>query len=636
MRNFIGKTIESKYAIRERLGKGGMGSVYLVKDLKLDAFRAMKIIEKKTNDYGLDPLTEVNIMKSIQHPYLPAVMDVCEDNKYFYIVMELISGSTLDSVLKLNKKIDEAKVIKWAKDICDILNYLHNDLDYKIIYKDLKPSNIMVSTDGERITLIDFGISQIFDKDKSEKNIPIGTKGYAAPEQFKEETINGRADIYSLGVTLYNLLTGIGPNQFDNNFIPLREIDSTLSEGIEYIAYKCVQKNPDDRYQDVKSLLIDFENINTIGEEYEIKVKQKRNKVISYLCCAALSLGVGIFGWGRVDAAILEKYNELIDKGREYRKELDITNARESFNDAKVFMPKNDVAHYELVKNYIASNDIYGGIDYINKIIEKYPSKKTDSNYNYLLGKLNFLQGQGNYSTAYEYFENVKKEDEVDRDYKYLKNITKELSEYDKTGTVNKKNLEETLKGFESYIDSLEFESSTDSSEDDKSVLYTTLANVYQTMPDDTIQDKSSKQISVLEKAYRADNSNYGTMEYLARAYRESARDIRLKDKSLRDEFLKKSLNMYQLCLENVQSVDVLKNIGDLYVEAGNNIQAEETYNRMIEQYSNHYLGYVKMAGLKRQQGDKSSALEYLKKAESCSTSPENDMQYKVLKEELQ
>ena len=166
--------------------------------------------------------------------------------------------------------------------------------------------------------------------------------------------------------------------------------------------------------------------------------------------------------------------------------------------------------------------------------------------------------------------------------------------------------------------------------------LYRTLADVYQTLPSSIRDDKNDKRIKILEKAHEIDSSDYSTMEYLARAYRDKARDIRMTNISERDDFLKKSIEMYNRCYEKLPTIEVLKNQGELYLEAGNEGQAEATFQRMITQYADHYLGYVKMAALKKQQGNRQVAIDYINQAEECSGSnPDNDIQYTMLKDEL-
>lgn len=626
MIDFVGKTIENKYTIRERLGKGGMGSVYLVKDLKLDAFRAVKIIDKNTK-HKIDQFTEVNIMKNVQHPYLPSVMDFSEDSEYIYIIMELITGTTLDNVLKSNGNIEEDKVIKWAKKICDVLSYLHNDLDYKVIYKDLKPSNIMVSADGERITLIDFGISQMVSKEKLEKNIRVGTKAYAPPEQFREEPIDERVDIYSLGVTLYHLLTGKNPKSLEEEFISLRQINPNLSEGIEIIVAKCIQEDPSMRYSSMKEVIHDLENVHKIGRQYEIKKKTKNYKVTGCLVGASLCAMLALGGWNNINTFINGKYNNFIEQGIAARNEFKFDEAEELFKKAQSYMSKGNTAYYEIAKTYMSKGSIDESIMYLNKTIEENSRMKKDENLNYLIGKAYFLKGR--YDMSLEYFDKVKEEKNVETDYVHLHKISKELETLTATGKINLGSVTEALEGFELYIDS---------NTQDKFVasnLYIALANVYQNIPSDKMKDSTDRQIKILEKAYKINDGDYTVVERLSSAYKQKSRDIQLTDKTLRDEYVNKSLQMFQLCLSLQPTISVYSNIGDLYLEIGNFQQAESNYMSIISLNKDHYSGYVKMAGLRYAQGNTGEAIMYLDDAEKCKIAPENDPQYNNLRKTL-
>lgn len=638
MQNLIGRVIDNKYEIKGQLGKGGMGSVYYVEDLKLATIRAMKVIAKNSKNSYINPITEVDIMKIIQHSYLPTVIDFSEDNEYVYIVMEVIQGSNLDKLLDNgNTKVEETIVINWAKQICSVLEYLHNGCSKKIIYKDLKPSNLIVSQDKERITLIDFGISQITDEYEVQGNIPIGTKGYAAPEQFKKEPITESVDIYALGATIYQLLTGIKPKAEDFEFIPLREVDSNLSEGIEYIVAKCLQEDINLRYSSVEEVIYDLDNIQKIGQEYENKKKRKNRKIACLIGGAVLSAALAIFGWSNINGFIFEKYNNLIERGKIERDNYNTDEAIKLFKEAQSYMPKDNESYYEIAKTYIANNRIDESIMYLNKLIEKKSSRKTDDNFNYLLGKSYFMKGQGYYEKSIEYFDKVKNKGNVDEDFIHLYNISKLLNGYDSKDDTNldeiKDDLKEALEGFEVYIGS----NSTDRLLTIN--LYMTLGTVYQTMPNELIPDSVDQQVRVLEKAYNEDSSNINLLKSLAMAYREKARDIRNTNIQMRDDYLNKAIDKYMLCLQSSGSkttaIDIYRDMGDLYFSVSNYDQAESNYKKIIEYNKDHYLGYVKMAALKNMQGQTQEAKEYLKQAENCSTKPTSDVQYIEVKKDL-
>lgn len=639
MQNLIGKIIDNKYEIKGKLGKGGMGSVYYVEDLKLGTIRAMKVIGKNGKNIYINPITEVNIMKIIQHSYLPTVIDFSEDNEYVYIIMEVIQGSNLDKLLNNgDTRVEEFIVINWSKQICSVLEYLHNGCSKKIIYKDLKPSNLIVSQDKERITLIDFGISQIENHGETQPNIPVGTRGYAPPEQFSKDPIDESVDIYALGATMYQLLTGIKPRDLDNVFIPLREIDSNLSEGIEYIVAKCLQGDKELRYSKVEEVIYDLENIHKIGQEYENKKKKKSRKVTGLICAALVSAMIGMLGWKNINDFIYEKYNDLIELGIEERDFSNTDDAIKLFEKAQSYMPKDNRSYYEIAKTYMANDRIDESIMYLNKLVEKKSTRKRDDYFNYLFGKSYFMKGQGYYDKAIEYFEKVKHEEGVDEDFRHIYNISSLLSKYDFNDSSNvdeiREDLKEALNGFEVYI-------GANSSDKLLSInLYMTLGNVYQTMPNDIIPNSVDEQVRVLEKAYSINNSNLPLLESLAIAYREKARDIRNTNVDKRDEYLNKAIDMYTRRLELTRGIksaeiDAYRNMGDLYFSISNYAQAEANYKKIIETNKDHYLGYVKMASLKNIQNKTQEAREYIKKAESCSTKPKNDVQYMELKKEL-
>ena len=144
-------------------------------------------------------------MKKINHPSLPRIVDIGEDDEFIYIVEDFFEGEALDRQLKIRKRFDEATVVEWAKQLCGILYYLHS-LEPAIIYRDMKPANIIVTSDNI-VKLIDFGIAREYKQDSGSDTSYMGTRGYAAPEQYGTSQTDARTDIYSLGVTLYHLLT---------------------------------------------------------------------------------------------------------------------------------------------------------------------------------------------------------------------------------------------------------------------------------------------------------------------------------------------------------------------------------------------------------------------------------------------
>ena len=291
------RIIDGKYEILKELGKGGMSQVYLATDLTLDKLWAIKQIDKTSEEYKCtvnkeQVASEIKIMKDLSHPLLPRIVEAIDTEDYLYIVMDYIEGKTLKKVLEVSGKIDEDIVAGWMIDICNIFTYLHNQ-NPPIIYRDLKPANIMLKPDGT-IRLIDFGIARELKRDIGDTRC-LGTEGYASPEHFIGKTTE-RSDIFTIGTTMYHLITGHDPTQPPYEIRPIREIDRNLSSGLETIIEKCIQANPEKRYSSTEELKEDLENYKKLEIPYmnELKRKLKMFKGLLIVGLACILIGSGL------------------------------------------------------------------------------------------------------------------------------------------------------------------------------------------------------------------------------------------------------------------------------------------------------------------------------------------------------
>lgn len=274
-----GTIIEGKYEVLKQIGKGGMSKVYLAMDKNLNKQWAIKEIERKAYDKNnavvvASAMAEANMMKKLDYPSLPRIVDIIEKETVIYVVMDYIEGETLSSVLSREGAQPQEVVIEWAKELCRVLDYLHTQ-NPPIIYRDMKPANIMLQPNGN-IKLIDFGIAREYKEQNLADTVSLGTKGYAAPEQFggKGQT-DARTDVYCLGVTLYHLLTGQNPCEPPYEIYPIRYWNPQLSSGLEAIIQKCTQLNPEDRYQSCAELLYALDHYDEMDEGYRRKQKKK-------------------------------------------------------------------------------------------------------------------------------------------------------------------------------------------------------------------------------------------------------------------------------------------------------------------------------------------------------------------------
>lgn len=258
-----GTVLNGRYEIVRKIGGGGMGAVYLATDRNLGGIlRAVKemiqsYIEETQQDKAIsDFKRESMLLTSLDHPSIPTIYDYFYDDKEgrFYLVMKYISGGDLASRLRAapEGRIEEESVVSWAIQIADVLDYLHNRQP-PIVYRDLKPANIMIDGNTGRTMLIDFGIARWINKE--EKGVTaVGTMGYAPPELFSGN-VEPASDIYSLGSTMFHLLTGADPQSnplliFDFQKHPRpRQINPQLSDQIEKILLKMVEYNADKRYK---------------------------------------------------------------------------------------------------------------------------------------------------------------------------------------------------------------------------------------------------------------------------------------------------------------------------------------------------------------------------------------------------
>ena len=255
--------LNGRYEIVRRIGGGGMGAVYLAKDRNLgDAPRAVKEMveshldpaqhEKAIGDFKRESL----LLTSLEHPCIPTIYDYFYDDKLgrFYLVMKYISGGDLASRMRaaVGGRLDEKTVTDWGMQVADVLDYLHSR-PKPIIYRDLKPANLMIDGNTGRVMLIDFGIARWVSQ--QEKGVTaVGTMGYAPPELFSGR-VQPASDVYSLGATMFHLMTGSDPQDnpllifdFTKNPRP-RQIAPSISSEMEMILMRSVEYKPEDRFR---------------------------------------------------------------------------------------------------------------------------------------------------------------------------------------------------------------------------------------------------------------------------------------------------------------------------------------------------------------------------------------------------
>ncbi len=303
----IGDLLDNTYVIEERIGSGGSGIIYKAYHTRLKKNVVIKQIKNELRG-KINERSEVDILKNLKHTYLPQVYDFLTDDDDIYTVMDYIPGLSLLEELKKRRRFSQKKVIKWGIQLCEALSYLHSR-SIPIIHSDIKPDNIML-TPEDNICLIDFNVSLLFSNDV---NVVGFSEGYSPPEQVsifniidrmtvpkktvdknsdtifselnsgrpssnKKQTkckIDIRSDIYSLGATLYHLISGERPENSNSDIIPLDSYSIKISHSLKQIINKAMNKDIESRYVTIDDMLYDLNNIKH-DYLYEKKGRRKR------------------------------------------------------------------------------------------------------------------------------------------------------------------------------------------------------------------------------------------------------------------------------------------------------------------------------------------------------------------------
>jgi outer membrane protein assembly factor BamB/tRNA A-37 threonylcarbamoyl transferase component Bud32 len=258
-----GITLVDRYLIQGVLGIGGMGAVYRARDLHFPNVTKLVAVKEMVNR-ALDPIVrgtivrnferEANLLASLDHRAIPRIYDFFSLNERSYLVEEYVNGHDLETIINNNNDfIAEERVIRWAIELCDVLDYLHSHMPEPIIFRDMKPSNVMVNT-HDHIVLVDFGIAKHFQA--GQKGTMIGTEGYSPPEQYRGEA-SPLADIYALGATIHHILTRRDPRlepPFSFSERPICQINQNISPILETVVNTALKYNVEDRYQSAKDM----------------------------------------------------------------------------------------------------------------------------------------------------------------------------------------------------------------------------------------------------------------------------------------------------------------------------------------------------------------------------------------------
>ncbi len=453
----VGSVIDGKYEILKQIGKGGMSFVYLSMDKRLNKQWAIKEIRKRGNGKNDEIvinslLAEAKMMKMLDHPALPRIVDIIDDSDTIYVVMDYIEGESLDKILLEYGPQPEEIVIDWAKQLCDVLGYLHSK---KIIYRDMKPANVMLKPEGN-LKVIDFGIAREYKEQNTADTTVLGTKGYASPEHYGARQTDARSDIFTLGMTLHHLLTGVDPRSPDYMYASVRQWNPQLSDGIEAIIDKCTAISPEDRYQSCAELMYDLEHPDLITKDFKRRQKRRLGFFIASSAAAVIMLFSG-FTCKAVSAKIdNNNYDSLLS----IIESTSLDEKIDSYKKAIEIYPNDTRAYMRILEAY--ENEGVFGKDENDQFLALYNANRelfddtsaAVAELNYKIGRMYFnyyTNENGEYSfsnrvqKAYPFFEANFENDALEQEFEYqsLSDCYYQICSFYKRYILNSTNVEE-------------------------------------------------------------------------------------------------------------------------------------------------------------------------------------------------
>lgn len=685
-----GTRLKDTYLIIGQLGSGGGGIVYKAYHERLDIYVVVKQIKDRIKGV-LDTKAEANILKSLKHPNLPRVYDFIETDGEIYTVMDYIPGDSMDKYLAGGAGYDAKQVYQWALQLSYALEYLHGQKP-PIIHSDIKPGNIMLMPDG-KVCLIDFNISLAFDKEQStsigisrgysppeqyhsqyfylsqispsvSSTVPesrprpvppanvnaAGSDRPQLPDTVLERVdpaipeaalpgklsdfiglgVDARSDIYSLGATLYHLLTGVKPSENYAAIVPLHEYEITIGQGFRTIIEKMMELDPQKRYRDGAELRYALEHVYELDAEYiRFRKKNRRRKLMT---AALFAAGVGLTA-----AGVLTVHKERIAAYNQYIQEAEILTEQGDYEQAESEIAKSlkidsrSVDAYEKKVYLLYMRGDYDECTRYGREVLNDPLIRSDSegaaqptaDIYYLMG--NAYLEQQDYSNAIPCFETAigknQKNSLYFRDYAialatvgYLDDAEQALDTAIELGlgedsiymvqgeiAVARGNSEQALE----YLNRSIQTASTDNLWKKAVIL---CAQTYSKLGNQYLDD----EIALLEQAESALPSDVSVLvsEQLADAYARKAASAEEFAASYYPKALQKFENLYEKGYETRQ---IMENIAVIYQQIGDLDETERMLTVMEERYPDDYRTYKRWAFLEadRQQQKPSDDRDY-------------------------
>lgn len=655
-----GTIIDGKYEVLKKIGQGGMSVVYLVMDSHVKKNWALKEVRREgAKDFAMlrqGLMVEKEMLKNLDHPNLPRIVDVIETEDVIYVVMDFIEGMTLRAVLKEFGPQPQEYVVEWAKQLCEVLNYLHTRKP-PIIYRDMKPGNIMLKPEGG-VMLLDFGIAREFKEESVEDTQCLGTRGYAAPEQFGERgQTDPRTDIFGLGATMYHLLTGMMPaGEPPYEMLPIRQFDASLSSGLQEIILKCTKNNPSERYQDCAELLYALQNHEIQDED---RRKEMKRRVTAFAIPLALSFLCFCFAgisYRNVLAENRHNYNTLLTQANDmatqslYSGEYD-QEVLDQFTDTIEIDPGREEAYLRVLdycsrtgETQIGLNTVCARIDagagnidknsdVVLRVAETYFTGNDDDPFfsvNYTQASKYFAKVDKNAMPEARYFSDLSEilgSFSSGTDWKEVNRILEDFIAYNEGQVLTEEKVRNYLLAAGVYTSNKrELRELVDPYEKAINLLESAREDVEYLLEDVDVGENVTLRKDSLDQLHREVVNDLATDYYTAYTMESSVTDL---DKSV--EYYTQLISLLDNDAE-IKKVDF--RIAAVYRQKGDEDQIKRQYESLISKYSDDASAYLEYASFLFEIGKLEEATNLFREAGKCD-GHESDSNYQKLEIKL-
>ena len=657
--------MQNTYTNIVEIGSGGGGTVFRAYHVRMQKYVVLKKIHDSIQN-NIDIRSELDILKNLRHSYLPTVLDFFEDNGSIYTVMDYIPGESFESMLRRGVRFPQAKVVKYAAQLGEVLTYLQEQ-PTPIIHGDIKPANLML-TPEDNICLIDFNISTM-QNGTSYQNMGY-TAGYASPEQVSivktlqqylnaqgnapqaampqmaapqgsgvagtvllnpqgmtpqatiprttipqlppmKEKLDVRSDLYSVGATLYAMLTGMAPNEDFRQIVPIEQLIPNCSEGLAHLIHRCMEYNPGRRFANAKEYAKAVAAIAKVDKRYKRMVRRQDFTVVLCILGMAGCIVLTIFGRERIIAERIGVYNGIVAQMEELQGSGDTPEFERLYEDAVSRFPKMAGAYYQKALYLYNTRQYEQMISFIDEEVFSNSSEFSDEETGgfYFLLANGYLE-QEMLSEAVGYYKTAVRYDPYDSTYYSdyaialaktgeLEKAEKILAEAEQRGLSSDKVLlaEGEIKGRRGLTDEAAdcFSKCIELTEDPYVVLraYIMWGKLYDAeTPTEELLFQKAEVLTQAAEAVSEDNRAV-VLEQLAQTY------IDLGDlNGSRDVYLQAIDCLNQIAELGWDTYVTHNNIGILYQRIGEYEQAQQEFTSMLEKYGEDYRTYKRLAFL--------------------------------------